>query len=48
MLVGLIYLYLHTPGQHSFDIQALYTAGKSLSATCTVYLILVFLPRFWH
>jgi NADH-quinone oxidoreductase subunit M len=32
MLVGLIYLYLHTPGQHSFDIQSLYAAGKSLGA----------------
>jgi len=32
MLVALIYLYLHTQGQHSFDIQALYTAGRSLSA----------------
>jgi NADH-quinone oxidoreductase subunit M len=31
MLVALIYLYLHTPVQHSFDIQALYAAGKSLS-----------------
>jgi NADH-quinone oxidoreductase subunit M len=32
MLVGLIYLYLHTPASHSFDIQALYTAGASLSS----------------
>ncbi len=32
MLVGLIYLYLHTSGQHSFDIQSLYAAGKSLDA----------------
>jgi len=30
MLGGLIYLYLHTPGEHSFDIAALYTAGQSL------------------
>ncbi len=30
MLGGLIYLYLHTPGEHSFDITALYTAGQSL------------------
>ncbi len=30
MLVALIYLYLHTPAQHSFDISALYAAGKSL------------------
>jgi NADH-quinone oxidoreductase subunit M len=32
MLVGLIYLYFHTPGQHSFDIQSLYAAGHQLSA----------------
>jgi NADH-quinone oxidoreductase subunit M len=32
MLVGLIYLYFHTPGQHSFDIQDLYAAGHQLSA----------------
>lgn len=32
MLVALIYLYLQTPGTHSFDIQALYDAGRGLSA----------------
>lgn len=31
MLVGLLYLYFQTPGSHSFDIQALYAAGQSLS-----------------
>lgn len=31
MLVGLVYLYYHTPGSHSFQIQALYEAGRSLS-----------------
>jgi len=31
MLVGLIYLYMHTAGTHSFDIDALYKAGASLS-----------------
>ncbi|HEX8038800.1 MAG TPA: NADH-quinone oxidoreductase subunit M [Chryseosolibacter sp.] len=31
MLVGLLYLYYHTPGDHSFDIKALYAAGHSLS-----------------
>jgi len=30
MLGGLIYLYLHTEGAHSFDINALYKAGQSL------------------
>jgi NADH-quinone oxidoreductase subunit M len=28
MLVALVYLYLHTPGAHTFDIQALYIAGQ--------------------
>jgi len=32
MLVGLIYLYLHTPGIHTFNIHALYQAGHSMSA----------------
>ena len=30
MLVALVYLYLQTPGSHSFDIAALYRAGHSL------------------
>ncbi len=32
MLLALIFVYLHTPN-HSFDIQALYAAGKALSTT---------------
>lgn len=32
MLVGLVYLYFLTPGTHTFDIQALYGAGRSLPA----------------
>jgi NADH-quinone oxidoreductase subunit M len=32
MLVGLIYLYFKTPGSHTFEISALYSAGQSLSA----------------
>jgi len=32
MLVGLIYLYFQTPGQHTFNIEALYAAGQSLPA----------------
>jgi NADH-quinone oxidoreductase subunit M len=32
MLVALLYLYYQTPGAHSFDIQALYKAGQSLSS----------------
>jgi NADH-quinone oxidoreductase subunit M len=31
MLVGLIFVYLNTPGVHSFDIHALYNAGHSMS-----------------
>lgn len=31
MLIALIYLYLHTPGVHSFDVDALYAAGQGLS-----------------
>jgi NADH-quinone oxidoreductase subunit M len=30
MLVALVYLYFQTPGSHSFDIQALYQAGRAL------------------
>ncbi len=30
MLIALIYLYLQTPGTHSFDVDALYAAGRSL------------------
>lgn len=33
MLIALIYLYLKTPGAHSFDIDALYAAGRSLPHT---------------
>ena len=31
MLVSLIYIYLHTKGNHSFEINVLYEAGRSLS-----------------
>lgn len=33
MLVGLLYIYFQTPGNHSFDIQALYAAGQGLPAS---------------
>jgi NADH-quinone oxidoreductase subunit M len=33
MLVGLVYLYYQTPASHTFDIQALYNAGRALPAT---------------
>jgi NADH-quinone oxidoreductase subunit M len=32
MLWGFIYLYLHTAGNHSFELQALYEAGRTLTA----------------
>lgn len=32
MLVGLVYLYYQTPSPHTFDIQALYNAGRALPA----------------
>lgn len=31
MLVGLVYLYLATPGEHTFALSALYEAGQALS-----------------
>ncbi len=31
MLIGLVYLYFQTPGTHTFEIQALYEAGRSLT-----------------
>jgi NADH-quinone oxidoreductase subunit M len=30
MLIGFIYLYYQTPGAHSFDLKALYSAGQNL------------------
>ncbi len=38
MLGGLIYLYLHTDGNHSFDISALYKASQSIDAVGQGYL----------
>lgn len=32
MLIGLVYLYYQTPESHSFALEALYAAGRSLSA----------------
>jgi NADH-quinone oxidoreductase subunit M len=46
MLVGLIYLYLHTPGSHSFDISQLYQAGKSLDTHIQGILFLFFFLAF--
>ncbi len=44
MLVGFIYLYLQTPGQHSFDIQALY--ALELPAEQQSYLFWAFFLAF--
>lgn len=33
MLIALVYLYFQTPGVHTFNIQALYEAGRSLPAS---------------
>ena len=30
MLIGLLYLYFQTPGNHTFDVQAIYRAGQDL------------------
>jgi NADH-quinone oxidoreductase subunit M len=46
MLVGLIILYLHTPGAHSFDINQLYAAGKSLDARMQTYIFFFFFLAF--
>lgn len=46
MLVALIFLYLHTPGSHSFDITQLYQAGKSLDGRAQGYLFLFFVLAF--
>ena len=32
MLVGLLYLYFQTPGNHSFELEAIYAAGQNLPA----------------
>jgi NADH-quinone oxidoreductase subunit M len=37
MLVGLIYLYLQTPGNHTFDIQAFYTLHLSASEQAWIF-----------
>ncbi len=46
MLVGLVFLYLHTPGSHTFDIDALYKAGRALDLRSQVYLFIFFFLAF--
>jgi NADH-quinone oxidoreductase subunit M len=46
MLVGLIFLYLHTPQTHTFNIQELYRVGHSLSATQQGFYFWLFFVAF--
>lgn len=46
MLLGLIYLYQHTEGTHSFNIEALYQAGRSLDSTYQGYVFIAFFMAF--
>jgi NADH-quinone oxidoreductase subunit M len=46
MLVGLLYVYYKTPGAHTFDIQALYEAGRSLSVAEQGWIFWAFFAAF--
>jgi NADH-quinone oxidoreductase subunit M len=46
MLMGLIFLYQHTEGVHSFNIDALYKAGQSLDATHQGYVFIALFMAF--
>lgn len=46
MLLGLIYLYQHTEGTHSFNIDALYKAGQSLDAVHQGYVFVALFMAF--
>lgn len=46
MLVGLLYVYYKTPGSHTFDIQALYEAGRSLPAAEQGWIFWAFFAAF--
>ena len=46
MLIGLIYLYQNTPGTHSFDIEALYLAGRGLDAIHQGYIFIAIFMAF--
>ena len=46
MLLGLIYLYLHTEGVHSFDIEELYKSGHSLDAVHQGYIFVALFMAF--
>ncbi len=46
MLVALIFLYFHTAGKHSFDIQSLYLAGRGLGESQQVFVFCAFFLAF--
>lgn len=46
MLLGLIFLYQHTEGPHTFDIEELYRAGQSLDATQQGYVFIALFMAF--
>jgi NADH-quinone oxidoreductase subunit M len=46
MLLGLIYVWLQTPGNHSFDIQALYAVGRMMTPIEQNAVFLVFFLAF--
>lgn len=46
MLLGLIYLYQHTEGTHSFNIEALYKAGQSLDGAHQGYVFIALFMAF--
>ncbi len=46
MLLGLIFLYQHTAGPHTFDIDELYLAGKSLNASEQGFVFLAMFMAF--
>ncbi len=46
MLIGLLYLYFQTGGDHSFDINQLYLAGQSLTVSEQSYIFWAFFLAF--
>jgi NADH-quinone oxidoreductase subunit M len=46
MLIALLYLYFQTPGTHTFDIQAIYEAGRALPVEKQGYIFWAFFLAF--
>jgi NADH-quinone oxidoreductase subunit M len=46
MLIALVYLYFQTPGTHTFDIQAIYEAGRALPLDKQGYIFWAFFLAF--